>query len=107
MSESFARETLNQIRKKLGMSDNAKDLIEALRLQGWDEQAELIEQLEYKNSMSETTICALNTAWDQALDQRNEAQTKLAKAVKCLQWYADHCMPKYAGEVLAELEAKE
>lgn len=36
-----------------------------------------------------------------------ETEAKLAKAVKCLRWYADHCTPKYAGEVLAELEGKE
>ena len=107
MSESFARETLNQIRKKLGMSDNAKDLIEALRLQGWDEQAELIEQLERERD----EYFGISVYWrkeaDVLAEQRREVQAKLAKAVKCLQWYADHCMPKYAGEVLAELEAKE
>jgi hypothetical protein len=35
------------------------------------------------------------------------AEAKLAKAVKCLRWYADHCTPKYANAVLAKLEGKE
>ena len=58
------------------MSD---DLIEALRLQGWNEAADRIEQLE----------------------------VKLAKAVEALQSYTKTSVGFLAKEVLAELEGKE
>jgi hypothetical protein len=56
----------------------------------------------------------LNERLTAATDDAKEAEAyaeqleaKLTKAVEALRWYADHCMPKYAGEVLVELEKKE
>ena len=75
------------------------------------EAADRIEQLEYKNSMSETTICALNTAWDQTKERAEAAEAKLAKAVGVLHEIAGsspHAETWYiALAVLAELEGKE
>ena len=94
------------------MSD---DLIEALRLQGWDEQADHIEQLERENQQLTNTLGFTNTAWDQALDQRNKAEAKLAKAVEIGNKMAasikgNYYIPNVVAEwvtVLAELEGKE
>ena len=108
------------------MSD---DLVK--RLREWDhcwparwlegavaEAADRIEQLERERDEArhlQSCACNYDTPTDVCMGhhalfeclyaaERGKLEAKLAKAVKCLQWYADHCMPKYAGEVLAKLE---
>jgi hypothetical protein len=98
------------------MSD---DLIKRLRDEHLpmtrNEVADRIEQLERENQQLTNTLGVMNTAWDQALDQRNKAEAKLAKAVNRLTDMRDNQtgyrhvvhFRRGASVTLAELEGKE
>lgn len=88
------------------MSD---DLIEALRLQGWDEQADLIEQLEREQSRLHTQCDGLMQAGMNNGQALILAEAKLAKAVEFIQEVRRNGYPRLAFmaiAVLAELEGK-
>lgn len=92
------------------------DEYEPLGHDGW-EAADRIEKLEHEVSSHKITISMMNFAWNQALQQRDEAEAKLAKAVEALREIADFSEAdpvKYiqgvdaiALDVLAELEGND
>jgi hypothetical protein len=64
------------------MTEDDKYLIQSLRLQGWSDAADRIEELErdYKEACNEAADC---------YTKQCVAEAKLAKAVVVLKWYAD------------------
>jgi len=102
------------------MSENDKDMIEALRLQGWDDAADRIEQLEREldearhlqscacNYDTPTDVCMGHHALFERLYavERGKLEAKLAKAVKALRLYVskEKGVLHTADVVLAKLE---
>jgi len=84
------------------MSD---DLIEALRLQGWNDAADCIEELERERD--EAMMTGHDLAKIEYRDLVSDLETKLAKAVETLRFYAAVYKSPFgtrARIVLAELE---
>jgi len=70
-----------------------------------EEAADRIEQLVNENYQLIASLELCNFAWDQAFHQRDEAEAKLAKAVKALRSYVskEKGVWNTADAVLAEL----
>jgi len=108
------------------MTNNGKDLVEALRLQGWNEAADCIEQLERERDDYAHKLMESNNTYTEMHIAIEQLQDKLAKAVEALHiidaldlknsvsgcipdpllWLVNH-MGSKARAVLAELEGEE
>ena len=110
------------------MTDNDKDLIEALRLQGWNEAADRIEELENSlawyqmmDAMSSDHVVELTDNLEAAEAKLTECEARLSKALDELQLASAELLvigvmglhptaltaANKARAVLAELEGKE